>query len=707
MPNDLVNHEQVGTGKSPLDAPVHITVFSDRRALNMKEGALSFRELATRMPDKVFASKDAMRHIKLARFSGEKTMRGSYRHNEALLAVSGIEGDYDAGEMSVDEATGALKSAGVAAIVYTTPSHQRSGKGHRWRVFCPLSEDTHPVRRAQLVARVNGVLGGALSGESFTASQSFAFGAVAGQPLPEVHSINGRFLDQCDELDDGAIGKSRPEKGEPEIAVDLSGDDWRVERAARMLERAAERLAETEAERNAGLCREAFLAGGLLVNSLVTREQVMETFLPAMAENGYLDDHAGGNEAEVERIIDAQLEAGAREPFDPAGRDDEWDEDVPATSDLSIAELLSEDENAEETETPEDAFLEAADTLEGVDVPPREWMVPDLIPHRTVSLLGGDGGTGKSLLALQLAMATATEAEWIGRTVHRPGPAIYISAEDERDELHRRMASVCNATDTPFSALSNLLFRSLAGEGAILADLDRRSGKMRPTRLFKKLEVAISEASPSLVVLDTLADLHSGDQNDQSHARQFITLLRGLCVRHGCTVLLLAHPSLTGITSGTGTGGSMAWNNSVRSRLYLRRTRENGQEIDPDARVLETMKSNYGRIGGEIALRWRDGVFVPISEDDESELQVKAEMLFLRLLDDATEAGQRVSPHTGANYAPALFEAEAKAKGINKTRLLRAMKDMLQDERLAAEKVGPPSRQTTRLIRSHGGFTDE
>jgi hypothetical protein len=48
----------------------------------------------------------------------------------------------------------------------------------------------------------------------------------------------------------------------------------------------------------------------------------------------------------------------------------------------------------------------AAD-LEGLQVPDREWLVPDLIPTRTVTLLYGDGGTGKSLLALQLAVAVA------------------------------------------------------------------------------------------------------------------------------------------------------------------------------------------------------------------------------------------------------------------------------------------------------------
>ena len=68
---------------------------------------------------------------------------------------------------------------------------------------------------------------------------------------------------------------------------------------------------------------------------------------------------------------------------------------------------------------------------------------------------------------------------------------------------------------------------------------------------------------------------------------------------------MLSHPSLTGINSGTGTSGSTAWNNSVRSRLYLSRIVQDGYEQNPDARVLRTMKSNYSGIGGEIALTVR------------------------------------------------------------------------------------------------------
>jgi hypothetical protein len=83
------------------------------------------------------------------------------------------------------------------------------------------------------------------------------------------------------------------------------------------------------------------------------------------------------------------------------------------------------------TPAPERAsrFFRASE-LAGKPVPAREWLVPDLIPHRTVTLLSGDGGTGKSLLALQLAVAAATGGRWVGRETTE-GSVLYLSAEDD------------------------------------------------------------------------------------------------------------------------------------------------------------------------------------------------------------------------------------------------------------------------------------
>ncbi|MCA3487246.1 MAG: AAA family ATPase, partial [Rhodobacter sp.] len=47
-------------------------------------------------------------------------------------------------------------------------------------------------------------------------------------------------------------------------------------------------------------------------------------------------------------------------------------------------------------------FFPARD-LADKPIPPRHWHVDDLVPGGTVTLLSGDGGTGKSLLAMQLA----------------------------------------------------------------------------------------------------------------------------------------------------------------------------------------------------------------------------------------------------------------------------------------------------------------
>jgi RecA-family ATPase len=126
---------------------------------------------------------------------------------------------------------------------------------------------------------------------------------------------------------------------------------------------------------------------------------------------------------------------------------------------------------------------------------------------------------------------------------------------------------------------------------------------LKETALFKALEAKLDELRPDLVILDTLADLFGGDEIKRPHARQFIGMLRGLAIKYGVTILLLSHPSLTGMTSGTGTSGSTTWSNSVRSRLYFERPKGSEGYEDDDRRILTTKKSNYGRAGAEDALR--------------------------------------------------------------------------------------------------------
>ena len=345
----------------------------------------------------------------------------------------------------------------------------------------------------------------------------------------------------------------------------------------------------------------------------------------------------------------------------------------------------------------------------GKPIPAREWHVKDLIPARNVTMLGGDGGTGKSLLSLQLAVSTAAGRPWLGQHVVR-GATLVISAEDDLLELHRRLADITADQNLSFESLSNLYLLSLAGEDAVLATFDK-SNLMTKTAVCRNLTKLIAQIRPRLVVLDTLADLFGGDEINRSQTRQFISLLRGLALKFDTTVLLLAHPSVAGMRSGTGTSGSTAWSNSVRSRLYLDRIKEgkdgkeDGAELDPDARTLSTKKANYGPVGLSIPLRWHKGTFRATDEDAgpseaTASANVRAENAFLELLRIYRGQGRDVSPNHSRSYAPALFVLEDLGKRIGKPALAGAMNRLLSAGTIHIEEHGPPSKRYSRLVAS-------
>jgi hypothetical protein len=74
--------------------------------------------------------------------------------------------------------------------------------------------------------------------------------------------------------------------------------------------------------------------------------------------------------------------------------------------------------------------------------PPRQWLIEDLVPSNIVGLFAAAGGTGKSMLALQLAVSIASGVSFFGFPVSKRGQVLIMSAEDDREEYHRRLGAV-------------------------------------------------------------------------------------------------------------------------------------------------------------------------------------------------------------------------------------------------------------------------
>ncbi len=351
-----------------------------------------------------------------------------------------------------------------------------------------------------------------------------------------------------------------------------------------------------------------------------------------------------------------------------------------------------------------------ASDFAGLPIPPREWLAKD-IPAFKPCLLYGDGGTGKSLLALQLACAVVTGTEFFGSDT-RHGPAIYLSAEDEAPEMHRRLASIADANTFDLLDLTDLHLLDMSADDAILGAESAKGGRLEETPLLARLEATVALYKPALLILDNLADIFAGNESSRSLAKAFVKAIERLCKPHGTTPLLLAHPSLSGMASGSGTSGSTGWNNAVRSRLYLVRDGEDALRAgdhdtaataDPDVRILRTMKANRGAIGDELRLRWREGAFEMADEKVQGMTgaalaAVKAERVFLRLLEQFATEGRKVSVGGGQTYAPKEFASHPMRDGVTKTQFKSAMDTLLAEGRIKNEEHGPPSRRRAHLV---------
>lgn len=235
----------------------------------------------------------------------------------------------------------------------------------------------------------------------------------------------------------------------------------------------------------------------------------------------------------------------------------------------------------------------------------------------------------------------------------------------------------------------------MAGEDALLATPDNK-GIIKPTELFIRLQKTALQIKPKLIVIDNSADVFGGNENDRSQVRQFITILRGLAITAETAVLLTSHPSLTGINSGSGLSGSTGWNNNVRSRMYFRKmTTDKGEEPDPDLRLLEVMKANYGPVGETITVRWKSGPFLPeaaMGTLDKAAADQAADNLFLRLLGKFQAQGRNVSHYkTAHTFAPTAFG--------KRKELTEAMERLFAAGKIRADDYGRPSRPAARLVR--------
>lgn len=191
------------------------------------------------------------------------------------------------------------------------------------------------------------------------------------------------------------------------------------------------------------------------------------------------------------------------------------------------------------------------------DPPPRVWLLDRILPLGVVGLIAAGGGTGKSYVMLQLAVSIATGRAFLGIPVSDAGAVLLICAEDERDELHRRLSRIIERMREvgEFGEAEDELLRerlfiaSRVGEDNLMTTVV--DGAATKTTLAERIAL-LAEQVPALklIGLDPVSRFRGGNENDNEAATRFVEVIEKLRAATGASVLMAHHMSKEGLRAG-------------------------------------------------------------------------------------------------------------------------------------------------------------
>ncbi len=256
------------------------------------------------------------------------------------------------------------------------------------------------------------------------------------------------------------------------------------------------------------------------------------------------------------------------------------------------------------------------------------WLVENWLPRNSVAMLTGDGGVGKSRLALQLAWALSGDGQWLGETNLMPAcgadygmgfepldPSriVYATWEDSPEQIRGRLYWLEQSGRVGDG--HNFKIADMRARGHLWAS-SQHNAVPRLTPAGETLRLAAEQNDARLLVIDTLGVANGASEIDRSQVGAFFSDWAAWADANDCAVLLIAHPPKT---PGVAYSGSTGILGGVRAMWNIESVQRGCQgdcgtprncKCEPAyAYRLVNAKQNYSEVTGAIWLTNRLGVW--------------------------------------------------------------------------------------------------
>ena len=254
------------------------------------------------------------------------------------------------------------------------------------------------------------------------------------------------------------------------------------------------------------------------------------------------------SEDDFDRLVDANIVAGAGGPASDAEADAEADEDRPSKLDGKWR-----------PETLADAYA---------DDSPIEFIVDGLLSVPSLSIIYGGPGTLKSMLLADLAACVAAGKTWLdplpgdapgGVTfLTHAAPVLWLDFDNGTKRTRRRMAALGRGHELPPDI--PLRYLSMANPWLDASDI----------KLVEEVDRFVREGGYRLVIIDNLGLVNGGIEENSSEMAQVMGNLRWLSEKANCAVILVHHQRKSATTSsdpGARKGDSLRGHSTIEASL--------------------------------------------------------------------------------------------------------------------------------------------
>jgi hypothetical protein len=386
--------------------------------------------------------------------------------------------------------------------------------------------------------------------------------------------------------------------------------------------------------------------------------------------------------------IDSMYRALGRSPTERAA--DEFEPEGPSPDPRNIGDSAAGSAKLPSWSIPRVSLV----GLMSETIAPVKFIIHGLVPIGVPTLLAAHGGTGKSYVAMQMAVCAAAGISFMGLAVERRRRTLVYTTEEPDNVVKWRLQHVCRHYGVDPDELESsgwLEIRNGYGEENNIFFTGQMNVGSRITPNFKSFRAYCLDRRFEFVQIDNISEVYDADEIVRAQVNQFVSATKSIA-RRGVAVMLIGHVDALTAHQGSmkGYSGSTAWHNAVRSRIFM--FNEVVGKVETGRVFLVPSKANYGKKPDQMVLRFDETenlfVLVETKKGGEPMPEPNVNQVVMRAIDELNNAGVTIrATSSGPQNGVALLTKHTKLTRAQVTESILGLTLLKHVERVEYRKA--------------------